>query len=173
MSKKLGSVWIIMAAMMITFTSNALAQGCQSNGGAITHPGIAGGPALPGHSITITGNLNLVAQPNGTCPNQACRFIYNSTVQIDVAPAPTPVAAELCITAGLGTIPLACGPAPGGTLVPTGVPGQYSAAFNNVTLSAGCGTSFEWTIRLWFDWGGLGGPLVIPVLTALLSCTGC
>ena len=69
--------------------------------------------------------------------------------------------------------PLACGPAPGGTLVPTGVPGQYSAAFNNVTLSAGCGTSFEWTIRLWFDWGGLGGPLVIPVLTALLSCTGC
>jgi hypothetical protein len=73
----------------------------------------------------------------------------------------------------LGTIPILCEPAPAGLLAPTGVPGQYSAGIGNVNLSDGCGETFEWTVRIWCDWGGLGGPLVLPVLTALLQCTGC
>ena len=173
-AKKISSVWITIIASMFLLVSNAAGQvGCEADGDKITHVGFPGGPALPGHSIVITGNLLINNDIDGVCLDGSCTSFFASTIKVDVLPVNTVIAAELCITIGLGTIPLICGPAPAGTLAPTGVPGQYSAAFANVPLSAGCGETWEWTIRMWFDWGGLGGPLVIPVMTAIARCKGC
>lgn len=174
MTKTHRVVWMALAILFLVASKATAQQGCAANGASLTHPGLPFVPGLPGHSIIIQVNLNLVGQADGTCPPpSSCTFTYQSNVTVDVSPAATPVAGELCLTQALGTIPILCGPAPAGLLAPTGVPGQYSAGFGNVNLSAGCGETFEWTVRIWFDWGGLGGPLVLPVLTALLQCTGC
>lgn len=167
-------IGMALTTLLLASAKVAAQEGCSANGGAITHPGLPFVPGLPGHSIIVQGNLNLVGYVNGTCPGPSgCTFTYQSNVTVDVSPATTPVGGELCLTQALGTIVLLCGPAPAGLLAPTAVPGQYSAGFGNVDLSAGCGETFEWTLRIWFDWGGLGGPLVLPILTAMLQCTGC
>ncbi len=178
MNMKMTAAWIIVAASMVLLAPQAAARqagGCAAqNVAPITHPGIPSVTGLPNDSVVITGNINLVGLGNGVCPPpSSCKFIFNSTILVQVSPANTPVAGELSLTQGLGLIPIICGPAPAGMLAPTGVPGQYTASFNNVTLNAACGDYWEWTVRLWVDWGGLGGPLKIPVLTAILYCTGC
>ena len=103
MTKTHRVVWMALAILFLV-ASKATAQGCAANGASLTHPGLPFVPGLPGHSIIIQGNLNLVGQANGTCPPpSSCTFTYQSNVTVDVSPAATPVAGELCLTQALGT----------------------------------------------------------------------